>query len=51
MYDDEFECDKFDECYGCKFRFREDICGGCGLGEEYEPDDLEEVDAHFVGRN
>lgn len=50
MDDDNFECDKFDECNGCKWRFVEETCDDCGAGEDYEPDDMEEVDAHFKGR-
>jgi hypothetical protein len=49
-FEDEFECDKFDECGGCKNRFKERICNSCGVGEDFEEEDMEEVDAHFGGR-
>ena len=51
MEDDEiFECDKFDDCGECKLRFKEAVCRLCFSGEDFEPDDMEEVDAHFMGR-
>lgn len=54
MYDDEeeelFECDKFDECGGCKNRFTEFVCMNCDVGEYFEEEDYDEVDKHFNGR-
>jgi hypothetical protein len=46
----EFESDKFDDCIECKNRFCELTCETCDYGESFEPDDMEEVDAHFDGR-
>lgn len=53
MYDEEdekFESDKFDECWSCKFRFCEATCYDCDYGEEFEPEDFDEVDKDFKGR-
>ncbi len=50
-YDDDIEaCDKFDDCAECKNRFCPMTCNDCDVGENFEPDDMEEVDAHFNGR-
>jgi len=47
--DDEiFESDKFDDCAACKHRFCEWICKRCDMGEEFEEEDLEELDELFV---
>jgi hypothetical protein len=50
MDEEFFESDKFEDCAECKHRFCEITCFDCGLGEEFEPEDMEEVDAHFGGR-
>jgi hypothetical protein len=43
--------DKFEDCETCKHKFCEWICDDeCDVGESYEPEDIEEVDAHFQGR-
>jgi hypothetical protein len=46
--EDRFESDKFDECWSCKHRFCEWVCDDCGVGENFEEDDPDEVDKDFV---
>lgn len=51
MYDEEneeFESDKFDECWTCKNRFCVKTCDDCGYGENFEEEDHDEVDKDFV---
>jgi hypothetical protein len=51
FYDEDlepWESDKFDECWTCKHRFCELTCSGCGYGEEFEEEDLDEVDKDFI---
>lgn len=48
--DDLFECDKFEDCNACRNRFLEEVCDDCDVGEEFEEEDLDEVDKHFRGR-
>jgi hypothetical protein len=48
--EDIFISEKFEDCSECKHRFSCNICEWCDVGEEFEPDDMEEVDAHFKGR-
>jgi hypothetical protein len=52
MYDedDNFECDKFEDCRLCRNRFKEMICSDCDVGEEFEEEDQDEVDKFFRGR-
>lgn len=50
MDEEFFECEKFDECYLCKHRFKEKICEDCNAGEEFEEEDYDEVDKYFNGR-
>ena len=35
---------KFDDCAGCRFRRRRDICNECDYGEQFEDEDTEELD-------
>ena len=48
--DDKFECDKFEDCSTCRNRFREKVCVTCYAGEEFEEEDIDEVDKYFQGR-
>lgn len=53
MKDDEeeiFESNKFDDCSSCKNRFKFHICMDCRYGEDFEEEDLDEVDKYFDGR-
>jgi predicted nucleic-acid-binding Zn-ribbon protein len=56
MYEDDdededgdiFESTKFDECWSCKHRFCLATCNDCDYGENYEAEDMDEVDKDFV---
>lgn len=48
--EDKFECDKFNDCRFCKNRFFEKTCEDCDYGEEFEEEDIDEVDKYFNGR-
>lgn len=48
--DDLFECDKFEDCAACKNKYKETVCDSCDFGEEFEEQDLDEVDKYFKGR-
>lgn len=46
------ECDKFDDCKNCKWRFQPELyCeDDCDYGEMFEEEDPDEVDKYFQGR-
>lgn len=48
--EDIFVSDKFEDCVECKHRFECEECEICDYGENFEPEDIEEVDACFQGR-
>lgn len=48
--EDIFVSVKFDDCRECRNRFAETICNGCEMGEEFEEEDYDELDKHFMGR-
>lgn len=47
--EENFICDKFEDCGLCKNRFFEYICNDCDYGEEFEEEDYDEVDKEFRG--
>lgn len=48
--EDKFVSNKFDDCKSCKNRFNFSICRDCGYGEDFEEEDIDEVDKFFDGR-
>lgn len=42
---------KFEDCSSCKFRNRPRTCAGCDMGENFEEDEPEGVDALFRERS
>ena len=35
---------KFDDCYMCRFRRKKHICRDCDYGEQFEDEDVQELD-------
>lgn len=48
--DGRFLSDKFDDCEVCKNKRKIRVCNSCDYGEEFESEDMDEVDKHFNGR-